>query len=84
MSKWIRRADLKNTGAEGAAVSRTYTPDGALYPRLTLAVAFNHHGAAFVTCDMKHAVDELWSESAVPASLLAELAEVILEAAGAA
>ena len=76
--KWTRRYDLEHSG-RGAVVKRTYTA-GGLYPRLTLAVRLNHYGVA-VTCDIKDGAQGWWRVAAVPVSLLAELAEVVTEAA---
>lgn len=77
---WTRRTNPKDTGDEGAAASRTYTRGDSLYPRLTLAVAFTIYGSAYVTCSIKRSPGGGWSDSAVPASLLADFAEAIAEA----
>ena len=79
---WTRRTDLQNTGSLEAEARRTYTLDGGLYPRISLALYRREYSAGHgivVNIAQKSKAGRWWENRPCPDELLGELAEMLLE-----
>ncbi len=79
---WKRHDGLKNTGnggvgVRGVYVTHTYTPEGKLYPRLTLSIRKLSEGGYALTCSEKHNAKARWEDCGIPRPLL-RLASVMI------
>ena len=73
---WERSDGLRNIGHDSRHVvcSRTYTPPGKVYPRITLALYDFQgiDGGYRFTCDRKESIRSNWVAASIPESLLHE------------
>lgn len=79
--KWVEHKGLKNTGLSSAdewpegeqpwVIGKTFTPEGKLYPRLTLAFHENkYEGGYSLTCNIKRSSKDWWQKHGIPRSLV--------------
>ena len=79
---WQRNRRVTHTGNQGSLLTRTYTPPGKLWPRVSISVwrgLLKQSGTVRVTATIKQRPQQWWQRYGIPGCLISEAAEMLLE-----